>query len=61
MPRYRVTANDSDFGVYEADSKQGALDACAQDAGYESESEMVSRLERPSDLVAELVPDAAGD
>lgn len=62
MPRYRyrVSANGHDFGVYCAESEQGARDACAQDAGYESESEMVSRLERPSDLIAELVPDLDG-
>ncbi len=61
MPHYEVTANGVLFGVYQASSEQEARDECAKDAGYESESDMVKRLERPSELAANLVPDAAGD
>lgn len=50
--KYEVSANGSVFGVYEADDEQGARDACARDAGYKSEAEMVVRLEQPSELGA---------
>ena len=53
MSKFRVYANDGDFGVYEADSEQHARDLCAQDAGYESEEDMVLRLEQPSEMVVE--------
>lgn len=50
--QFEVSANGSTFGVYEADSEQGARDACAVDAGYKSEADMVERLGQPSELVA---------
>ena len=56
MSHYEVSANGQVFGVYEADSEQGARDACARDAGYESEAQMAKTLERPSQLVAVEVP-----
>lgn len=40
------------LGVYEAESEQEARDACARDAGYKSEAEMVERLGQPSQLKA---------
>lgn len=53
MTKYQVSANGQVFGTYEADSEQDARDLCAQDAGYEGEVDMESRLEQPSELVAE--------
>jgi len=50
--KFTVWANDIVFGSYEADNEQGARDACARDAGYESEAQMVETLEQPSDLQA---------
>jgi len=50
--QYEVSANGTVFGVFEADSEHAARDLCAQDAGYESEADMVRRLEQESELVA---------
>ena len=52
IKQFEVSANDVALGVYEATCEQAARDACAIDAGYTSEADMVERLERPSDLVA---------
>lgn len=52
MAKYSVSANGVEFGVYEADDAQGARDACAVDAGYKSEADMVEQLEQASELVA---------
>jgi len=52
MSKYEVSANGTVFGTYEANSEQAARDLCAHDAGYESEAEMVSRLEQPSEIEA---------
>ena len=52
---YEVSANGQVFGIYLAGSEQAARDMCAQDAGYKSESDMAIRLEKPSELVAELL------
>jgi hypothetical protein len=54
MSNYEVSANGIVFGVYEADSEQAARDACAQDAGYDSEADMIERNDSPSELVATL-------
>lgn len=61
MPHYEVTANGALFGLYQAVSEQEARDKCAKDAGYASESDMVKQLERPSELAANLVPDATAE
>lgn len=53
--KYTVSANGTVFGIYEADSEQAARDACAQDAGYKSEADMVAQLDQPSELTASLV------
>jgi hypothetical protein len=50
--RFEVFANGHSFGIYEAETEQDARDACARDAGYESEANMVERLEKPSQLKA---------
>lgn len=52
MTTYIVSANGMTLGTFEAASEQEARDLCAQDAGYQSEAEMVTRLEQPSELVA---------
>ena len=52
MKNYEVSANGTVFGIYEADNEQAARDLCAQDAGYESESDMAERLEHPSEVEA---------
>ena len=49
---YTVWANDVVFGTYSAENEQGARDACARDAGYKSERDMVEMLEQPSELQA---------
>lgn len=55
MTKYIVEANGHEFGTYEASSEQEARDLCAQDAGYQSEADMVRRLDQPSDLVATAI------
>lgn len=50
--QFEVSANGTIFGVYAADDAQGARDACAVDAGYKSEADMVAQLDQPSELVA---------
>ena len=57
--KYLVSANCAEFGIYEAESEQGARDLCAQDAGYRDEADMVEQLDQPSELVAEPVTSAA--
>jgi len=52
MKYYEVSANGHFFGVYQADSKQSALELCAIDAGYKSIQDMVNRLETASELIA---------
>ena len=52
MAQFQVSANGTDFGIYEADTEQGARDACARDAGYDSEADMVEQLQSASELVA---------
>ena len=65
--KFQVEANGTVFGVYAADDAQAARDACAADAGYESEADMAVRLGRPSELVAtelntaQLILSAGGD
>lgn len=50
--QFQVEANGTVFGTYEAADAQGARDACAVDAGYKSEADMVEQLDQPSELVA---------
>jgi len=52
---FLVHADGHDFGIYLAHDEQGARDACAFDAGYADEAEMVARLEQPSNLIAQSV------
>ncbi len=53
--KFEVSANSEIFGTYEAHDSQEARDLCARDAGYESEADMVYRLEQPSELFARVV------
>lgn len=52
IKQFEVSGNGRVFGIYEADDAQGARDACAVDAGYKGEADMVATLGQPSDLVA---------
>ena len=52
MNHYTVSANGTEFGTYLGACEQEARDACAQDAGYDSEAHMEKMLGKPSDLVA---------
>lgn len=52
MKRFTVEANGVVFGEYEANDAQGARDACASDAGYKNEADMVNQLEQKSELTA---------
>lgn len=51
--KFHVYANDCDFGEIEAENEQHARDLAAQMAGYQSEADMVERLEQPSQITAE--------
>lgn len=55
MAKFNVSANGTTFGTYEGDTEQAARDACAVDAGYKSEADMVEQLESPSELQAVIV------
>jgi hypothetical protein len=58
MNRYQVLArNGRSFGIYLAADEQGARDACAQGAGYDSEADMIAQIDQPSELVARDVTD----
>lgn len=48
--QYRVSANHLVCGIFKADDEQGARDLAAQDAGYDSEADMVEQLEQDSEL-----------
>lgn len=61
MSRYEVSANGTVFGVYEADTLEGALDLCAQDAGYKDVSDMESQLGQPSELEGALLDEELAD
>lgn len=50
--KFEVSANGHLFDRYDAETEQQAKDLCAQEAGYQSEADMVAQLERPSELVA---------
>lgn len=56
---FAVSANGTLFGNYSAASAQAARDACAQDAGYQSEADMAKQLGQASELVAVEVQPAA--
>ena len=45
MKNYKVFANDFDMGIFEAESEDAALEAYAQEAGYESLADMEAQLD----------------
>lgn len=56
--QFQVEANGTIFGIYPGTTEQDARDACAREAGYQSEADMVDRLDQPSELIAtEIEPD----
>jgi hypothetical protein len=58
IKRFQVLAcRGRSFGIYLAVDEQGARDACAQGAGYDSEADMIAQIDQPSELVARDVTD----
>jgi hypothetical protein len=58
IKRFQVLAcRGRSFGIYLAGDEQGARDACAQGAGYDSEADMIAQIDQPSELVARDVTD----
>ena len=55
MTKFQVSANGQALGVYEGETAQDARNACAVDAGYKGEADMVAQLESPSELSADAV------
>jgi hypothetical protein len=53
--RFLVYSNDASFGIFEAEDEQQAIDACAREAGYESERDMIRQLNGASTLIAKVV------
>jgi len=53
MKTYQVHANGMLCGLYSANSEQEARDLAAIDAGYDSEADMESQIEKASELVAD--------
>jgi hypothetical protein len=53
IKRFQVLARGGrSLGIFLATCAQAARDACAIDAGYRSEAEMVEQIDQPSELVA---------
>lgn len=55
MNKYEVTANGIVFGVYEANTEEEARNLCAQDAGYDNETDMELQLGQGSQLEARKI------
>ena len=45
MKKFTVYANDYDMGIFEAADEDGALEAYAREAGYQSLADMEEQLE----------------
>ena len=45
MKKFKIYANGYNMGVFEAEDEDSALEALAQEAGYESVADMDERLE----------------
>ena len=54
MPHYEVCNRESShsFGLYAAQSPEGAIEACCRDAGYTGLADAEEVMGRPSQLVA---------
>ena len=56
MRQYKIYANGFNMGIFSAESEHAALEALAQEAGYESMADMEERLEtEPGHDVYEVV------
>ena len=44
MKKYRIFANGWDMGIFEAEDEAAALEAYAQEAGYQSMADMEEQL-----------------
>jgi hypothetical protein len=53
MKRFVVFSTDTILGAFEAEDEQQAIDACAREAGYESEHDMARQLNEARPLAAE--------
>lgn len=60
MRRFKVWANDCDFGVIAANSDQDVRDIAAGMAGYVDERDMVQRLDQPSEIELQEVYEGEG-
>ena len=45
MKNYRIFANGFDMGIFEGEDEHAALEALAQEAGYQSLADMEEQLE----------------
>jgi hypothetical protein len=61
MSMILVHANGRPFGVFIARTPQDARDALANDAGYESEADMVEQLGQPSEMKTLDIDDIPGN
>lgn len=65
MSVYLITSNDVNLGEYQAETAQAAIDACARDAGYTSEADVIAQFGRSGAQALEIDVDAlckaAGD
>lgn len=55
MKKWMVSAGVVDYGVYEADSAELAIEACVREAGYESVEDMECRIGSVCKLAAVAV------
>ena len=55
MNKYEVTANGAVFGCYGANTEEEARNLCAQDAGYDNETDMELQLGQESQLEARKI------
>ena len=56
MKKFKIYANGFNMGIFEAEDERAALEAYAQEAGYESMADMDERLEtEPGHDVYEVV------
>lgn len=44
MTDFQVTANGTDMGTYQGEDEDGALDAYAQDAGYDDYDDLIEQV-----------------
>ena len=45
MKKFKIYANGTNMGIFEGEDEDAALEACAQEAGYQSLADMEEQLE----------------